>query len=122
MKIYESSEDYLECILVLSMRQPTVRSIDIVHETGYAKPSISVAMKKLRENGYITVDEDSHIRLTESGTEIAKRVYERHMLLTEMFEKLGISHDVADADACRVEHVISEETFLKLKEYFEQHS
>ena len=117
MKIYESSEDYLECILMLSHRLPAVRSIDIVHETGYAKPSISVAMKKLRENGYISVDEDQHIFLTESGKEIAERVYERHRILTETLIAIGVSRETAESDACRIEHDISDETFEKIKEF-----
>ncbi len=102
------------------MRMPAVRAIDIVHETGYAKPSISVAMKKLRENGYITVDGDSHISLTAEGEEIARRIYERHRVLTEIFEGLGVSAEAADADACRVEHMLSDETFNALREHFEK--
>ena len=115
MKIYESSEDYLECILVLSHRLPAVRSIDIVHETGYAKPSISVAMKKLRENGYIKMDEDQHITLTEAGRSIAERIYERHLVLTELLVEIGVSRETAENDACRIEHDISDESFEKIK-------
>ena len=102
---------------MLSHRLPAVRSIDIVHETGYAKPSISVAMKKLRENGYISVDEDQHIFLTESGKEIAERVYERHRILTETLIAIGVSRETAESDACRIEHDISDETFEKIKEF-----
>ncbi len=116
-KIQESSEDYLETILMLSQTNPYVRSIDIVNELGFSKPSVSVAMKKLRENGQIIMDDNGYITLTEAGMAIASKVYERHMLLTKVFELLGVNEQTASDDACRVEHVISDETFDRIKEY-----
>lgn len=115
-KIQESSEDYLETILILSKRIPYVRSIDIVNELGFSKPSVSVAMKKLRESGEIIMDDNGYISLTESGMAIASKVYERHTVLSSLFERLGVSEETAADDACRVEHVISDETFDRLKE------
>ena len=116
MKIQESAENYLETILVLKKRLGTVRSIDIAHELGYSKPSISYAMKNFRENGLITQDEHGFISLTAEGLSIAEKTYERHQVLCEFFMMLGVDQDTAEDDACRIEHVISEATFLKLKE------
>lgn len=117
MKIHQSAEDYLETILILRERKGTVRSIDIAGELGFSKASVSVAMKKLREAGYVLMDEDGLLSLTASGQEIASRIYERHRLLTEFFVQLGVDKKVAAADACRIEHDISEETFSKLLEH-----
>ena len=117
MKIMESAENYLETILVLKNSGDHVRSIDIVAETGYTKPSISRAMKHLRENGYITMGEHGYIDLTESGREIAEKIYERHRLLSDYLMRIGVSEKTALEDACRIEHVISEESFTKLKKY-----
>ena len=117
MKVYESAEDYLEAILTLRMRQGSVRSIDIANELNYSKPSVSVAMKKLRENGYIEMDPDGLIRLLPAGEEIANRIYERHRLLTDLFISIGVDPEVAAADACKVEHDLSVETFQKIKEH-----
>ena len=117
MRIYQSAEDYLEAILMLRERNGSVRSIDIVNELGYSKPSISVAMKKLRENGYVNMDEDGLITLTPAGEEIAGRIYTRHRLLTQFFVRLGVSEEVAAADACKIEHDLSDETFEKIKEH-----
>ncbi len=117
MKIYESAEDYLEAILCLRERRGTVRSIDIANELHFSKPSVSVAMKKLRESGYIQMDADGLITLLPAGEEIAQRIYERHRLLTEFFVRLGVREEVAAADACKVEHDLSEETFQKIKEH-----
>ena len=103
MVIHESAEDYLESILVLQQRRGQVRSIDIVNELGYSKPSVSIAMKKLRENGYISMDADGSITLNESGMAIASRVYGRHKTLSKLFELLGVSPEVASEDACKVE-------------------
>lgn len=119
-KIQESSEDYLETILILSQRNQYVRSIDIVNELGFSKPSVSVAMKKLRENGQIIMDDSGYISLTESGKAVAAKVYERHQSLTRLFEMLGVGKEAAADDACRVEHVISDETFDRLKEHIEK--
>ena len=117
MKILESAEMYLETILVLQKRLQAVRSIDIANELSYSKPSVSVAMKNLRENGYIYTDGDGCITLSEQGREIAQSVYERHTIVSELLIRLGVSAETAAEDACRIEHVISEETFQKLKEY-----
>ena len=115
MEIHESAEDYLETILILQERIGQVRSIDIATEMNYTKPSISVAMKKLREQGYIETDKDGYITLTESGRGIATHIYERHTLLTDFFIALGVNAQTAAKDACRVEHDLSEETFDKIK-------
>lgn len=121
MKIQESGENYLETILMLGQSGHPVRSIDIVNELGYSKPSVSVAMKKLRENGYINMDNDGYITLSETGLEIAEKMYERHTLLSSFLIRLGVDEKTAVEDACRIEHVISPETFQKLKEHVEGH-
>lgn len=115
MKIQESAENYLETILVLGQENPYVRSIDIANELGFSKPSVSVAMKNLRTNGYILVDENGHITLTESGRAIAETIYERHTALSGWLMKLGVDRETASADACRIEHVISAESFAAIK-------
>ena len=117
MNVYASAEDYLEAILSLRLQQGHVRSIDIANELNFSKPSVSVAMKKLRENGYIKMDADGSITLLPEGEEIAQRIYERHSLLTDFFVRLGVDPEVASADACKVEHDLSEETFRKIKEF-----
>ncbi len=117
MKIQESAENYLETILVLSQRQSFVRSIDIANELSFSKPSVSVAMKNLRQNDLILVNEEGHISLTPSGLAIAAKVYERHTLLSDMLASLGVNPSVAAEDACRIEHVISDESFQALKDY-----
>ena len=117
MQVYESAEDYLEAILVVGKRRGAVRSIDIANELGFSKPSVSVAMKKLRESGHIEMDQSGFIRLLPSGREIAEHIYERHRILTDFFVYLGVSGDVASADACKVEHDLSNETFEKIKEH-----
>ena len=117
MKIQESAENYLETILVLSRRQGNVRSIDVANELNFSKPSISYAMKQFRENGYVTMDENGFLHLTEAGMEIATRTYERHQALTRFFVALGVDEQVAAEDACRMEHVISAESFDKIKEF-----
>ena len=120
MKILESAENYLETILVLSRKNGDVRSIDIVNEMNFSKPSVSVAMKHFRENGYIVMDENGYITLTEQGMEVAQRVYERHTVLTALLRKLGVSEEIAAQDACRMEHDLSEESFQKIKEFTEK--
>ena len=117
MNIYESAENYLETILSLHETQGLVRSIDIANHLHFSKPSVSVAMKKLRESGYIEVDKEGYISLLPAVEEIARRIYERHKLLTQFFIHLGVSPDVAAADACKIEHDLSEETFQKIKEH-----
>ena len=115
MNIHESAEDYLEAILKLKENYGMVRSIDIVRELGFSKPSISVAMKNLQENGYIRMDDDGYITLLPPGEEIAQRIYSRHKLLTQIFIQLGVSQETAVMDACKVEHDLSDETFEKIK-------
>ncbi|HBD00388.1 MAG TPA: DNA-binding protein [Lachnoclostridium sp.] len=115
MKIQESAENYLETILMLKKRNGYVRSIDIAEELDFSKPSVSVAMKNLRENGYIGIDENGHITLQEKGLEIAEKIYERHTLLSEWLIALGVTPKTALEDACRIEHVISAESFAAIK-------
>jgi Mn-dependent DtxR family transcriptional regulator len=115
MNIYESAEDYLERILILQEEKGEVRSIDIAHDMGYSKPSISVAMKKLKEAGLIDIDEHGFITLTKEGHIIADRVYERHTVLKKVLINIGVDPKQAEKDACKVEHVISEETFEAIK-------
>ena len=114
MEIHESAEDYLETILILKERQGMVRSIDIVREKDFSKPSVSVAMKRLRENGYIAMDAEGYLTLLPPGEEIAQRIYTRHKLLTEFLVSLGVTPEVAAADACKIEHDLSDETFEKI--------
>lgn len=119
MKIQESAENYLETILMLKEERGAVRSIDIVRHMNFSKPSVSRAMSLLRENGYVTMDKDGYIELTDSGMEIASTIYERHCLLTSWLTRLGVSPETAAADACRMEHALSPETFQKLKEHIQ---
>ena len=114
--IHESAEDYLESILIFQERRGQVRSIDIVNELGYSKPSVSIAMKKLRENGYIAVDGEGNLTLLEPGLEIAQRIYSRHQLLTHFFVQLGVDEQTAAEDACKAEHILSEQTLEKIRE------
>lgn len=115
--INESSENYLETILVLSMKLPVVRSVDIANELGFKKSSVSIAMKHLREKDHITVTDAGYIYLTDTGREIAEMIYERHELLSKWLVKLGVNPEVADEDACKMEHVLSKETFEALKKH-----
>lgn len=117
MKIQESAENYLETILVLHKRKGAVRSIDIANEMNFSKPSVSVAMKNLRQGGYIKVDDDGSIILLDKGREIAEKIYERHTLISEWLTAMGVDPEVAAEDACRIEHVISAETFDALKRH-----
>lgn len=118
----ESGENYLETILVLHNRQGYVRSIDIANELEFTKPSISRAMGILKNEGYITVEPSGNIVLTEKGYAKASAVFERHRLITQFLEiTLGLEHDLAEQDACRIEHIIAEETFLRLKRYVQKH-
>ena len=117
MQIHQSAEDYLECILKLSKQRPVVRSIDIANDMNYSKPSISVAMKNLRLNGYINVDESGFITLTDSGMEIASNIYDRHLILNKWLEFLGISPETAEQDACKIEHTLSKETYTALRKH-----
>lgn len=117
MNIYESAEDYLEAILMLQERNGVVHSVDIAEEKGFSKASVSIAMKKLRENGYIVMEKSGAIKLLEPGREIAEAIYERHKVLTEFFVKIGVDHDTAAKDACKVEHDLSPVTFEALKRF-----
>ena len=119
--INESAENYLETILILSQKMQHVRSIDVVHELGFKKSSVSVAMKNLRESGHITVDENGHIHLTESGLTIAEMVLERHELLTHWLTQLGVPEAIASEDACKLEHVLSKESFSAIKQHAQLH-
>jgi Mn-dependent DtxR family transcriptional regulator len=119
VEIYESAEDYLEAILILSHSGNPVRSIDVANELDYTKPSVSVAMKKLRANGHVEIDKDGYITLTESGKEIAQKMYDRHMLISDWLIFLGVDRETAVNDACRVEHYMSEQSFLALQKHIE---
>ncbi len=119
MKIQESAQDYLEAILILSQTREHVRATDICNYFGYARATVSVFMKQLKENEYIDIDGNNHITLTDKGREIAEEMYERHTTLTNIFRSIGVPEDIASKDACRVEHYISATTFRALKEHFE---
>jgi Mn-dependent DtxR family transcriptional regulator len=115
MKLYESGEDYLEAILRLSRTGSSVRSVDVAADLGVSKPSVSVAMKHLREGGLVVTEADGSLKLTPEGLAIAERVWERHSVLTALLTRLGVSAEVARADACKLEHDLSEESFEKIK-------
>ena len=115
MKIQESAENYLETILILKNKNGAVRSIDIANELGFSKPSVSVDMKNLRENGYIEVDSSGYITLLDSGRKIAEKIYERHTTLSKWLVSLGVDAKTAAEDACRIEHIISSESFEAIK-------
>ncbi len=117
MKIKESAENYLEAILMIQNKKGSVRSIDVANELSFTKPSVSVAMKSFREDGYITVDESGAISLTEKGRQIAEQVYERHRIIAKALIAIGVDEEVALEDSCKIEHDISMETFEKLKAY-----
>lgn len=121
MKIQESAENYLETLLILKKRLGDVRSIDIVNELNFAKPSVSVAMKNLRENGYVEMDGNGYLSLTDKGRVIAETMYERHTLLSDWLITLGVNEKTAVEDACRIEHVISAESFAAIKRHAQQH-
>ena len=120
MKTHESAENYLETILVLGQRGNRVRSIDIVNELGYSKPSVSVAVKNLREKGLVEVDSSGYISLTADGQEIAESMYERHMLISDWLIYLGVDRKTAVNDACGMEHSLSEQSFLAIKKHIEE--
>lgn len=120
MRIHKSAEDYLEMILRLNEEKGYARSVDIATGLGVSKPSVSVAMKQLREGGYILMDKDNYITLTDTGMEIAQRIYERHKVLTRMLTMIGVDEKIAEDDACKVEHDISVQTFTALKDQLEK--
>ena len=115
MKIHASGEDYLEAVLILQKKQGMVRSIDLARHMGFSKPSISHAVGVLKNGGFLTVDEDGCLNLTNAGREVAEKIYERHQCFTEQLVAVGVDRETAERDACRIEHVISEEAFEKLK-------
>ena len=121
MQILKSSEDYLEAMLMMKIQHGYIRSIDIANELGVTKPSVSYATKRLRENGYITMDKDGLITLTDKGLQIAKSMYERHQVISEFLMSLGVDPEVALEDACKIEHDISEETFRALCDHIDKH-
>ncbi|MBO4339385.1 MAG: metal-dependent transcriptional regulator [Clostridiales bacterium] len=117
MHLQESGEMYLETILVLSKKQPYVRSLDVAEYMGFSKPSVSRAVGLLRNGGYLDTDEDGHLILTDLGKEIAEKIYERHQVLTDVLVKLGVNKETATDDACKIEHDISDETFKAIKKW-----
>ncbi len=121
MIIKESAENYLEAILMISKKKGFARSIDVANELGFAKPSVSVAMKNFREDGYILTDSDGKITLTDKGLAVAERIYERHQIIARALIALGVDEQTAYEDSCKIEHDISQTSFLKLKEFLERH-
>lgn len=119
MHLQESGEMYLETILVLSRENPHVRSIDVGEYMGFSKPSVSRAIGLLKQGGYVAVDADGYLTLTEAGRERAEKIYERHRVLTAFLTSIGVSAEAADRDACKIEHVLSDETFLAMKRHAE---
>lgn len=121
MKLHESGEMYLETILILLKDKPDLHAIDISEYMGYSKPSVSRAMGILKAEGYITIDASSHISLTKEGEEIAKKIYERHLVISKMLMSIGVDEKTATDDACRIEHVISDTTFETLKKHVKEY-
>lgn len=122
MQIKESAENYLEAILMIKKEKGNVRSIDVANHLNFTKPSVSVAMKSFREEGYVTMDNDGSINLTQKGMEIAEKVYERHEVIAKALIALGIDEEVAYEDSCKIEHDISQQTFDKIKEHLKKHN
>ncbi len=122
MKIKESAENYLEAILILKQKNSFVRSVDIANHLSFSKPSVSIAMKSFREEGYITVDKEGNIDLTEKGLSIAQNMYERHHVIAKALIALGVKREIAYEDSCKIEHHISSESFDKIKEYLEKNN
>lgn len=122
MKIHESAENYLEAILMVQNEKGCCRSIDIVHKLGLSKPSVSVAMANLRKSGYVTMDEEGWLRLTDAGRDVAEHIYERHVVVSNWLQSIGVPADIASEDACRIEHDLSNITFEKIKEMIRKQS
>lgn len=122
MKIKESAENYLEAILIISKQKGSVRSIDVANELNFSKPSVSVAMKSFREDGYVNMDADGKITLTQKGLDVANRVYERHQVIAKILIALGVNKETAYEDSCKIEHDLSHESFEKIKEFYLKHS
>ena len=121
-KSHESSEDYLETILILREKNGNVRSIDIVNKLNYSKPSISIAMKKLKSEGMVEMDLNGYITLTSKGEEVAQRIYSRHKLLEKCLIAIGVEPETAEEEACRIEHVIDDDTYDKINAFYERHA
>lgn len=121
MQIKESAENYLEAILMIKLKKGNVRSIDVANKLGFTKPSVSVAMKHFREEGYINMDLDGNIALTKKGQEIAERIYERHQIIAKALMALGVDEATAYEDSCKIEHDISDVSFEKIKEHLDQY-
>ena len=120
MKVLESGENYLETILMLNKQNNNeTRAIDVTNALGFSKPTVSVMLKQLRENGYVTVNEKGYLALTEKGLAIANKIYEKHVVIAKALIKIGVDHDIAYKDACKIEHDISDETFAQLKKFLE---
>ena len=115
MDIHESGEDYLEAVLMLQEEKGMVRSVDLARHLGYSKPSVCIAVKGLGAQGYLIMDEDKYLHLTKKGREVAERIYERHRFFTQLLTGLGVDPKQAEADACRIEHAVSDESFQKIK-------
>ena len=122
MKIQESAEDYLESILIIGEKNEFVRAIDIVNHLGISKPSVSVYLKNLRENGYVDIDDKGHLSLTKSGLSIAEKIYERHKILSSLLMSLGVNEEIALKDACKIEHDLSDETFEAIKKHYKKNN
>lgn len=118
MAITEAVENYLETILILSQKQPDVHAIDICSYLGYSRPTVSIILKKMKDEGLVTVDNDNHIRLTDAGRRVAEYIYDRHTTLTDFFIYLGVSRDIASEDACKIEHDLSDETYALIKAHY----
>ena len=121
MAVSEAIENYLETIYILSQQQNEVHAIDICSYLSYSRPTVSIVLRQMREHGLVTVNEDNHIFLTEEGHRIASRIFERHEVLTQMLTQLGVSHETAVRDACKIEHDLSDETFEAIKRHMSQH-
>ena len=121
-KSHESAEDYLETILILREKNGNVRSIDIVNKMNYSKPSISIAMKKLKSEDLVEMDLNGYIKLTPRGEEIGKRIYSRHKILEKCLIAIGVDPDTAEEEACRIEHVIDDDTYHKINEFYKKHT
>lgn len=121
MKIQESAENYLETILILSREKGNVRAIDIANEMNFSKPTVSIAMKNFRASGLIVTNDAGYIQLSEDGKKIAEQIYERHTVIADVLMALGVSKETAYADSCKIEHDISEESFVRIKEYYNKH-
>ena len=120
MAVTEAVENYLETILILSLSKAEVHAIDICNHLGYSRPTVSIVLRQLKEKQYVTVNEDNHIFLTQTGLEIAQRIYERHVILTKMLVSLGVPESLAQEDACKIEHDLSDETFEAIKKHYHE--